>query len=114
MIDFVIGLRTDSMFQEFINKASEITKEEYVYDTKRRRIRKRLPGETAEEEEITNRTGKEKLKIEVYFAGLDRLLTELQERSAAYLELFERFNFLITIQNDSMSSEDIILSLIHI
>lgn len=66
------------MFENFINKAAEITKEEeYIYDTKRRPVRKRLFDETAEEEEIQNRTGKGKLKIEVrvYFVALHKIYT---------------------------------------
>lgn len=107
LINFVITLRTDNMFQEFIDKAKRVTEEKYAYDIKRRPVRKPAFDETGEDE-IRNRDGKEKLKIEVYFAALDKIRVELQDRCAAYVELFKRFNFLITIQTNSMSSEDII------
>lgn len=39
------------MFENFINKSADITKEEaYIYDIKRRPVRKLLFDETAEEE----------------------------------------------------------------
>ncbi len=93
LVDFSITLRTDEMFEEFIGKARNLTREEYEYDSKRR----------------VTMSGKENLKREVYFAALDRIRMELEKRMAAYKELFKRFNFLITIHKDQASSDQVIL-----
>lgn len=100
LIAFVDTLRADHMFNEFIEKAKNITAEEYEYDKTRRPVRKRAFHEIGTAEEVLF-TGKEKLKVEVYFASLDKLRTELTVRHAAYVDLSNRFLFLINIKHSS-------------
>lgn len=103
LVGFVDDLRTDDKFNEFIDKSKEKTEEEYEQDTVRRRKRKLLPGEAKEIELV--RSGKDKLKAEVYFAVLDRLSVELKKRMSAYTDIHQKFNFLLNIINES--TEDI-------
>jgi hypothetical protein len=104
LVGFVNDLRTDDTFDEFIEKAKEKTDEEYGEDKSRRRIRKIAPDETRRNE--VTRSGKDKLKIEVYFAVLDKLSSELEKRKSAYAKVYEQFNFLLNITHET--TEDIL------
>lgn len=50
--------------------------------------------------EVTFNNGKEKLKVDVYFAALDKLNCELRTRCSTYESLVEKFNFLLNIGKD--------------
>lgn len=88
LIEFSNTLRTDEMFEEFIEKAKKCTPETYAYDSTRK----------------PTMSGKDKLRREVYFAALDVIRVELEKRMVAYKDLFERFNFLITIHHEDYNS----------
>lgn len=62
---------------------------------KRRKISKLLPGETRKNE--TKMNGKDNLRVDVYFAILDRIHAELQKRQSAYTTIEKRFNFLFSL-----------------
>lgn len=117
LIDFVTELRTDEneMFQKFINDAKEIIdvegdEDEVFAKGQRQRSRRQTlrSGETRENEIILH--GREKLKVNIYFAILDRLITELQSRCSSYKLIFEKFSFLLNICDQSIdtSTEDFI------
>lgn len=108
LIDFVTKLRSDQMFEEFINDAKKLTggDEEYEDENVRRRKRTLRPDETRENEVLL--LGQQKLKIDIYFAILDKLKTELLSRCSSYKPIFERFYFLLNIQDESVSPEDLV------
>lgn len=108
LIDFVNELRTDEMFEKFLNDAKELTDgdDEYEYENVRKRRRTLRPDEDRENEVIL--VGRQKLKVDIYFAVLDTLNIELKKRCSAYEPIFERFNFLLNIHDESVSTKDLI------
>ena len=105
LMNFVTELRTDEMFQKFLNDATEFTEENYEENTRSRRPTLR-PGESRENQVFLS--GQQKLRVEVYYAVLDKLKIELERRCSKYEPICERFNFLINICDDeSLSAENL-------
>ncbi|KAL4127199.1 hypothetical protein QTP88_011396 [Uroleucon formosanum] len=98
LTDFVIQLRNEVMFEEFINKARQSISEEYKIDMKRAKTRSLLPGETRKNE-TKPQNGKDNLRINVYYPILDCIQIELKKRQLAYTEVAERFDFLQHLNN---------------
>lgn len=92
LIDFVESLRSDEMFEVYIEKAKCIIPEEYEFDSKRSCKRKLQLGELEENEVIM--TGKNKIRMETFYAILDRVRSELEKRHSAYENVFKRFDFI--------------------
>ncbi len=101
LISFCSSLRSDEMFAEYLEKARGITEE--VYDVKR--TCKLLSGDSREN--LVVLTGRDKLKIEVYFAALDKVQIELRKRQAAYETVFKRFHFLVNIGTNSLNDDEL-------
>lgn len=91
LIDFVGSLRSEEMFAVFVEKAKCIIPEEYEFDTKRSRNRKLQHGESRDNEAVM--TGKQKFRVETFYAILDRVRSELDKRHY-YENVFKRFDFL--------------------
>lgn len=108
LINFVNELRTDEMFEKFLNDAKKLKddNEEYEYEDVRRRRRTLRPDEDRENEVVL--IGRQKLKVDIYFAVLDKLNIELKKRCSSYEPIFERFNFLLNIHDESVGTEDLI------
>ncbi len=97
--DFVSELRSGEIFLEFIEEAEKLREEEYEDEQRRSRVPTLRAGETRNNE--TFLTGREKLKIEIYYAILDKLKVEFQSRSLHYETTLQRFSFLLNIQTIS-------------
>lgn len=110
LIDFVTELRTDAMFEKFMDDAKKIIDVEgdEVEDQRRRSRRTLRNDETRENEVILH--GREKLKVSIYFAVLDRLTTELKSRCSSYELIFKIFSFLLNICDKSIDTgtEDLV------
>lgn len=98
LTDFVIQLRNEEMFEQFINKAKQSIPEEYKFDMKRSKTKSILPGETRKNE-TKLQNGKDNLRINVYYPILDCISVELKKRQMAYTEVAERFDFLQHLNN---------------
>ncbi|XP_050056114.1 uncharacterized protein LOC126549783 [Aphis gossypii] len=110
LIDYVSEIRSDEIFQQFIDEAKKIRKEEYELDKKRRLTRPLLCDELDECSSRANEVvfgGKDKLKI-VYFAVLDQLRKQLEMRHSGYENIYDKFKFLINIDNKSIDTDDIV------
>lgn len=113
LINVLSQLRTGEKFQEFVDQAKQRMKgedsEEYEYDLKSTRVSFLAHDETRENEFIFT-TEKQKFKVEVYFAALNKLHNELQSRRSSYVGIFKKFSFLLNIdnENDSINNKDII------
>ncbi|XP_071568451.1 zinc finger MYM-type protein 1-like [Temnothorax nylanderi] len=92
LIDFMESLRSDEMFEVYVEKAKCIIPEEYEFDNKRSCKRKLQFGESKENEVIM--TGKNKFRVETFYAILDRIRSELEKRHSAYENVFKRFDFI--------------------
>ncbi len=108
LIHIVTELRTDEMFEKFINDTKELREcdEEYENENVRQRRRTLRPDEGREN--VVLLLGRQKLKVSIYFSVLDKLKIELQSRCSSYVPILERFNFLLKIHDDSVSTEDLI------
>jgi len=92
LIDFVGSLRSDEMFEVYVEKAKCIIPEEYEFNSKRSCKRKLQLGESKENEIIM--TGKNKFRVETFYVILDRVRSELEKRHSAYENVFKRFDFI--------------------
>ena len=109
LIGYVSEIRTDEMFQKFIDEAKKIRKEEYELDKKRRLTRSLLCDELDECSSRANEVvfgGKDKLKT-VYFAVLDQFRKQLDMRHSGYENIYDKFKFLINIDK-SIDTDDIV------
>jgi len=92
LINFVESLRSDEMFEMYVEKAKCIIVGEYEFESKRNYKRKLQFGESKENEVIM--TGKNKFRVETYYVILDRVRSELEKRHLAYENVFKRFDFI--------------------
>jgi len=109
-IAYVSKIRTDEMFQKFIDEAKKSRNEEYELDKKRLPTRSLLCDELDECSSRVNEVvfgGKDKLKT-VYFAVLDQLKKQLEMRHSGYVNIYYKFKLLINIDNKSIDTDDII------
>jgi hypothetical protein len=109
LIGYVSEIRTNEMFQKFIDEAKKIRKEEYELDKKRRLTRSLLCDELDECSSRANEAvfdGKDKLKT-VYFVVLDQLRKQLDMRHSGYENIYDKFKFFINIDK-SIDIDDIV------
>lgn len=109
LIGYVSEIRTDEMFQQFIEEAKKTKQEEYEWDQKRHRVRRLVCDELEQDKSRANEIvlgGKNKLQI-IYFAVLDKIKQQLEMKHSGYASIYEKFNFLINIDNESISTDDI-------
>lgn len=106
LTEFISSLRNDEMFNQFLNEAKILTdgNENYEPENKRRKIRKLLPGESRENEPEFGR--RDNLRINTYFAILDRIGSELKKRQLTYSTVVDRFDFLFKL--NQLKPEEII------
>ncbi len=64
-----------------------------------------LPGESRENEVLLS--GRQKLRIEIYYSILDKLKIEFESRCSRYKPICKRFNFLMNICDESVSVENL-------
>ncbi len=102
LLKFLNDLRTNEMFNIFLEEARKIRTEEFEYD-QRRQPKRKLASDETRNNEVHYEDGKEKFKIEVYFSILDMMCQELREILAGYREIHRRFNFLINIRTMSLT-----------
>lgn len=101
LINFVKSLRNSDIFVSYIGKAKDIMDETYDVDQQRSRKRKFFPDENRDGDTVL--TGREKLKVETYFAILDRITVELQKRYDAYETVFRKFSFFFSLKESSQA-----------
>ena len=71
-------------------------------------LAKLAPDENREHEVVM--TGREKWKINAYFAILDKLKSEMETRLEGYVEIFQKFDFLVNIiENETSDDAEFIL-----
>jgi len=107
---YVCEIRTDEMFQQFIEEAKKTKQEEYEWDQKRHRVRPLVCDELEQDKSRENEIvlgGKKKLQV-IYFAVLDKIRQQLEMKHSGYASIYEKFNFLINIDNESISTDDIV------
>ncbi|KAL4085032.1 hypothetical protein QTP88_027870 [Uroleucon formosanum] len=110
LIGYVCEIRTDEMFQQFIEEAKKTKQEEYEWDQKRHRVRPLVCDELEQDKSRENEIvlgGKKKLQV-IYFAVLDKIRQQLEMKHSGYASIYEKFNFLINIDNESISTDDIV------
>ncbi|KAL4120597.1 hypothetical protein QTP88_013262 [Uroleucon formosanum] len=110
LIGYVCEIRTDEMFQQFIEEAKKTKQEEYEWDQKRHRVRPLVCDELEQDKSRENEIvlgGKIKLQV-IYFAVLDKIRQQLEMKHSGYASIYEKLNFLINIDNESISTDDIV------
>jgi len=95
LINFITSIRNDKFFNEYVILAKKIKSEEYEFDKVRTKKRELQADETKENE--IHMTGSDKLRIETYFTILDRVKSELEKRCAAYINTFDKYDFLTNL-----------------
>ncbi|KAJ8938652.1 hypothetical protein NQ314_011391 [Rhamnusium bicolor] len=100
LIDFVQSLRNENMFNTYVSKATEFAEESYEYD--RQRKCKLFPGDFREDEIVL--TGREKLKVDSFYAILDKIIVELKKRSTAYENIFSKFSLFFLMKECSQET----------
>lgn len=104
LIHFITSIRNDEFFTGNVNLAKNIKSEEYELD--RVRIKKRKLQADEERENEVHMSGRDKFKVETYFAILDRIESEMKKRCTAYINIYEKYNFLFNL--NQLSLEEIV------
>lgn len=90
---YLTSLRTETELEKFEEQAKQMVSNPRFVDQDRSRKRKRMFGENDTEILMT---GKQRFRINTYLPILDKLLTEMSKRKAAYQKTEDLFGFLVT------------------
>ena len=87
--------------------AKDITQSDYKEGTQRKRVPKRFDDEVIDDTDPSlNLSASDKFRTQTFYVIIDRLITEMGKRLAAYATLHERFNFLL---DRTLSTEEIVI-----
>ena len=94
-------------FEMFESMAKDITQSDYKEGTQRKRVPKRFDDEVMDDTDPSlNLSASDKFRTQTFYVIIDRLITEMGKRLAAYATLHERFNFLL---DRTLSTEEIVI-----
>ena len=104
LLEHIHSLRHSERFDRFENEAKYVTPG-LDYDDKNKRAKKRklFHDETPEEVKVSD--CRENFRVNTYLVIIDRLLSEIKKRKAAYTNVYERFGVLTEIR--SLADSDI-------
>lgn len=107
LTNFIIELRTEDKFKNFLNKTEKITETKFGANKSeggQRQARVQLAPDESRDNEIVLKK-EEKLRISIYYAILDTVISQLQRRQKAYNDVSEKFSFLFRLHD--LSCEDV-------
>ena len=102
LLEHIHSLRDSERFDRFENEAVAPGLD-YDDENKRAKKRKLFHDETPEEVKMSD--CREKFRVNTYLLVIDRLLSEIKKRKAAYTNVYERFRVLTEIR--SLADSDI-------
>lgn len=87
---------TRDKFEMFEGMAKDLTQSDYKECTQRKRVRHRFHEEVVDNTDPSlSMSASDKFRTQSFYMIIDRLITEMGKRRAAYSTLHERFNFLL-------------------
>lgn len=103
LIDFVQSVRDN--FEQYEEEASKLAKKEYELKRKIRKPKNKFLDDCQNDNSVVL-TGRDSFKTQCFYVICDALLSELHKRRAAYLEIQNRFGFLMKNYSEQSLKED--------
>ena len=104
LLEHILSLRDSKRFNRFENEAKSVALGlDYDDENKRAKKRKLFHDETLEEVKVSD--CRENFRVNTCLVIIDRLLSEIKKRNAAYTNVYERFGEIRSLADSDITSK---------
>ena len=104
LLEHIHSLRDSNKFDRFENEVKSVAPGlNYGDDNKRAKKRKLFHDDTPEEVKVSD--CRENFRVNTYLVIIDRLLSEIKKRKAAYMNVYERFGEIRSLADSDITSK---------